>query len=81
MIKTLLDKVPGGPNAKVLFGVTLMLSACAVPVFGKPNQKRGHDLFSQEKPEAVLASTERLQREHYQQRTNQGGREVREGSR
>ena len=59
------DKVPGGPNTKVFIGVSVMLGLCAIPVFSKPNEKRGHDLFSQEKPEAVVASTERLQREHY----------------
>ena len=59
------DKVPGGPNTKVFIGVSVMLGLCAVPVFSKPNEKRGHDLFSQEKPEAVVASTERLQREYY----------------
>ena len=59
------DKIPGGPNTKVFIGVTVMLGLCAVPVFSKPNEKRGHDLFSQEKPEAVVASTERLQRAQY----------------
>ena len=59
------DKIPGGPNIKVFLGVTVMVGLCAIPVFSKPNEKRGHDLFSQEKPEAVVASTERLQREHY----------------
>ena len=59
------DKVPGGPNTKVFIGVSVMLGLCAVPVFSKPNEKRGHDLFSQEKPEAVVASSEKLQREHY----------------
>ncbi len=61
------DKIPGGPNIKVFIGVTVMVGLCAVPVFSK-NQKRGHDLFSQEKPEAVVASTERLQREHYKKK-------------
>lgn len=47
-----------------------MLGLCAIPVFGK-NEKRGHDLFSQEKPEAVVASTEKLQRRHYKDRQQQ----------
>ena len=64
------DKVPGGPNVKVFVGTAVMLGLCAVPVFSK-NEKRGHDLFSQEKPEAVVASTEKLQRQHYKNRQDE----------
>jgi len=49
----ILQKIPGGQNTKVFFGTSLLLGACAVPVFAK-DTKAGHDLFSQEKPQAVL---------------------------
>jgi hypothetical protein len=62
LIKQLLQKIPGGQNVQVFVGTTLFLGICALPVFLK-DQKRGHDLFSQEKPEAVLASQEKLLRE------------------
>mmetsp|Transcript_22282 Transcript_22282/g.49691 ORF Transcript_22282/g.49691 Transcript_22282/m.49691 type:complete len:80 (+) Transcript_22282:76-315(+) len=75
MIKALLDKVPGGPNTKVFVGTAVLLGLCAIPVFSK-NEKRGHDLFSQEKPEAVVASTEKLQRQHYKDRQQQQAEET-----
>ena len=43
--------------------MTLILGGCAIPVFAKPSQKRGHDLFSQEKPEAVLQSQDKLMKD------------------
>ena len=58
------DKIPAGPKTKVFLGVAVIVGGCAIPVFGK-NEKSGHDLFSQEKPEAVTASIEQLQRKHY----------------
>ncbi len=45
---------------QVFIGTSVLLGLCAVPVFANPKQKRGHDLFSQEKPEAVLDSQEKL---------------------
>ena len=57
-------KIPGGPRVQVFVGTSLILFASAVPTILKPKTKRGHDLFSQEKPEAVVASKEHLQREH-----------------
>jgi len=63
MIKQLLQKIPGGPNIQVFVGTSVLLGLCAVPVYAKPKQKRGHDLFSQEKPEAVLDSQEKLLKE------------------
>ena len=59
------QKIPGGPNVQVFVGTAILVGVCAIPVFSKPNEKRGHDLFSQEKPEAVVASTEKLQRDFY----------------
>jgi len=56
------QKIPGGPNAQVAVGSAVILGLCAVPVFGK-DTKRGHDLFSQEKPQAIVESQERLQKE------------------
>jgi hypothetical protein len=39
-----------------------MIGLCGLPVFFK-NEKRGHDLFSQEKPEAIAASQEKALKE------------------
>ena len=58
----LIQKLPGGHNTKVFIGTSTLLGLCAIPVFYKP-AKRGHDLFSQEKPEAVLNSQEKLLKE------------------
>ena len=64
MIKQLLSKIPGGQNVQVFVGTTVLVGLCGVPVFFKPEEKRGHDLFSQERPEAVLDSQEKLLQEY-----------------
>ena len=43
-------------------GSLAFLGICGIPVFAK-DQKRGHDLFSQERPEAILASQEKALKE------------------
>lgn len=56
-----------------VFAVTIgSLALCAVPVYWK-HEKQGHDLFSQEKPEAVRANEEKLQKQHrlYKQQQQQ----------
>jgi len=60
MILQLLQKIPGGPKAQVFVGTALILGISAIPVFAKPNQKRGHDLFSQERPESVVQSEDKI---------------------
>eukprot|EP00549_Striatella_unipunctata_P006910 CAMPEP_0118711650 /NCGR_PEP_ID=MMETSP0800-20121206/24239_1 /TAXON_ID=210618 ORGANISM="Striatella unipunctata, Strain CCMP2910" /NCGR_SAMPLE_ID=MMETSP0800 /ASSEMBLY_ACC=CAM_ASM_000638 /LENGTH=90 /DNA_ID=CAMNT_0006616335 /DNA_START=39 /DNA_END=311 /DNA_ORIENTATION=+ len=60
--KTLVQKIPGGQNVQVFTAVVGICGLCAVPVFTK-NDKRGHDLFSQEKPEAFVANQEKLVKE------------------
>lgn len=67
---SLVKKIPGGPRMQVFVVTVGSLALCAVPVYWK-NEKQGHDLFSQEKPEAVKASEEKLQREHYRKQKNQ----------
>ena len=62
MIKQILSKIPGGQNAQVFVGTAVLVGLCGTPVFFK-NEKRGHDLISQEKPEAVLDSQEKLLKE------------------
>jgi hypothetical protein len=52
------QKIPGGPKVQVFVGTSVLLTLCAIPVLAK-DQKRGHDLFSQEKPEAVQESQEK----------------------
>jgi len=49
-------------NQKVFLGTFTFLGLCGVPVFFK-NEKRGHDLFSQERPEAILESQEKALKE------------------
>jgi hypothetical protein len=59
------NKVPGGPRVRVFVGTSFILALSAAPVLMKSSaDKQGHDLFSQEKPEAVTASKEKLQREY-----------------
>jgi hypothetical protein len=63
-------KIPGGPRMQV-FAVTIgSLAFCAIPVYWK-QEKQGHDLFSQEKPEAVRANEEKLQKEFRKQKNQQ----------
>lgn len=52
-LTSLLQKIPGGQRVQVFVGTALILGISAIPVFSNPKQKKGHDLFSQEKPEAV----------------------------
>mmetsp|Transcript_17042 Transcript_17042/g.24107 ORF Transcript_17042/g.24107 Transcript_17042/m.24107 type:complete len:80 (-) Transcript_17042:534-773(-) len=63
VFQRLLNKVPGGSKAKVFVGSAMMVGACAIPVFAK-NEKRGHDLFSQERPEAIIESQEKAMKDY-----------------
>ena len=47
----------------VALGSTLIIGACAYPVFGR-EQRPGHDLFSSEKPEAIRESQEAKRQEY-----------------
>jgi hypothetical protein len=48
-------------------GVSVILGLSAIPVFANPKQRKGHDLFSQEKPEAVEQHQEQLKKEYREQ--------------
>eukprot|EP00584_Thalassiosira_punctigera_P012629 CAMPEP_0172573846 /NCGR_PEP_ID=MMETSP1067-20121228/136404_1 /TAXON_ID=265564 ORGANISM="Thalassiosira punctigera, Strain Tpunct2005C2" /NCGR_SAMPLE_ID=MMETSP1067 /ASSEMBLY_ACC=CAM_ASM_000444 /LENGTH=71 /DNA_ID=CAMNT_0013366465 /DNA_START=1034 /DNA_END=1249 /DNA_ORIENTATION=+ len=61
MILQLLQKLPGSQNFKVFVGTSALIGLCAVPVFAK-DTKAGHDLFSQEKPQAMLDSESELRK-------------------
>jgi len=61
------QKIPGGQNAQVFVGTSLLLGLCAIPVFSK-DTKAGHDLFSQEKPQAIVDSESRLRKGYMEQR-------------
>jgi len=63
VILQLLQKIPGGPNTKVFVGTSVLLGLCAIPVFAK-DTKAGHDLFSQEKPQAILDSETKLRKDY-----------------
>ena len=55
------QKIPGGQNVQVFVGTSILLGLCAIPVFGK-DTKTGHDLFSQEKPQAIVDSESELRK-------------------
>lgn len=62
MLKQLIQKIPGPQNFQVFIATSVLIGLCGIPVFTK-DQKRGHDLFSQEKPEALVQSQEQLLKE------------------
>ncbi|OQS04877.1 hypothetical protein THRCLA_20773 [Thraustotheca clavata] len=47
----MLNRLPLGEQGRVFVGVLLGLGICAAPLAYKT--RRGHDLFSQEKPQAI----------------------------
>ena len=57
------QKLPGGENTKAFIGTAILIGGCAVPVFFKPT-KTGHDLFSQEKPQAIIDSESKLRKDY-----------------
>ena len=60
----LINKLPGSPPVKAFLCAGLVTAALAYPVFRtKDKTKQGHDLFSQEKPEAIASGQERARRE------------------
>jgi hypothetical protein len=64
-----IQKIIRSENFKVFIGVTVSVGICAIPVFGSnKSQQKGHDLFSQEKPEAVDARQEELVKESVRRR-------------
>ncbi|KAL3763553.1 hypothetical protein ACHAW5_008096 [Stephanodiscus triporus] len=63
MIRQLLQRLPGGQNTQAFVGTSLLLGLCAVPVFSK-DTKAGHDLFSQEKPQAIIENESRLRKDY-----------------
>jgi len=58
-----LKKIPGGQNVQVFVGTSFLLTLCAAPIFLK-DTRPGHDLFSQEKPEAVQLHEEKLMKDY-----------------
>jgi hypothetical protein len=59
-----IKKIPGSPPAKAFVFASLITAALAYPVFRtKDKARQGHDLFSQEKPEAIASGQERARRE------------------
>jgi len=68
----MLQKIPGGQNVQAFVGTSILLGLCAIPVFGK-DTKAGHDLFSQEKPQAIVDSESKMRREYYDSKGEQRG--------
>lgn len=69
----MLKKLPGSENVKAFVGTSLLIGACAVPVFGSigKDTKAGHDLFSQEKPQAMVDSERTLRKDYMETKTKQ----------
>ncbi|KAL3810686.1 hypothetical protein ACHAXA_003290 [Cyclostephanos tholiformis] len=63
MIRQLLQKLPVGQNVQVFVGTSILLGLCAVPVFSR-DTRAGHDLFSQEKPQAIIENEGRLRKNY-----------------
>lgn len=63
-----MQKIPGSQNTQVFVGTSILLGLCAVPVFFK-DTKAGHDLFSQEKPQAIVDSESKLRKGYMESRT------------
>lgn len=63
----LIKKIPGGQGAQVFAGTAILLGVCAVPIVRKET-KKGHDLFSQEKPEEIQSHQEQQQKEYFAKR-------------
>ena len=53
-------------------GTSILLGLCAIPVFAK-DTKAGHDLFSQEKPQAIVDSENKM-RKNYIDSKGEGSR-------
>lgn len=67
-----MKKIPGGLRVQVFVGTAGLLLVSSLPILiQSAKQKQGHDLFSQEKPEALTAAKEKLQREHRKARQGQ----------
>lgn len=69
-LRLLVQKIPGGQNVQAFFGTAILLGFCAVPVFSK-DTKAGHDLFSQEKPQAIVDSESQLRRGYMEKKEKQ----------
>ncbi|GMH50097.1 hypothetical protein TrRE_jg5391 [Triparma retinervis] len=54
---TILKKVPGGQGAQVFVGTFVLFGLAAAPVVLK-GDKKGHDYFSQHKPQVVEEAEE-----------------------
>jgi hypothetical protein len=61
MLQRLVNRIAASPSSaeriKVATGTVLLLTVSGIPIFMK-NDRPGHDLFSQEKPEAVILAQE-----------------------
>ncbi|KAL4147455.1 hypothetical protein PRNP1_011211 [Phytophthora ramorum] len=62
MLYTFLQKLPLSQGGKVFVGTSICLAICAYPVIRK-QQKAGHDLFSSERPQAIVDQEVQARRE------------------
>ena len=63
-------RIPGSMPFKAFMAGMICCTALAIPVFFSPTaeSRQGHDYFSQERPEAVLAGQERARQQYLQER-------------
>lgn len=64
-------KIPGGTRVQVGVITLSSLVLCSIPVFWN-DTKRGEDLFSQERPEAIVQTEEQLWKEFKESQQQQG---------
>lgn len=57
---SLIRKIPGGQNVQVFCGTVFLLGLSAVPLIIERDTKRGHELFSSEKPLAIEKHQEQM---------------------
>lgn len=65
MFQTILNLFP--KNAQVFVGTTAILGIAAVPIYMK-QEKKGHDYFSQERPEAIDEHNDKARRDYLQKK-------------
>jgi hypothetical protein len=65
------NKLPGSTPVKAFVAAVALCGLFAIPVFRSSETRQGHDYMSSEKPEAIIASQEKLRREFRHKRREQ----------
>jgi len=65
VFQTILKKVQQLPqNTQVFLGTSIILGVSAIPFLNSGDEKKGHSLFSQERPEVIDEEIDRKRREY-----------------